>query len=383
MAQVRIADLPNTSNIDPASYVIIERPGIGEGTFKSTVEDLQKAITVTASVEQSDTVTTIHVKDINSETSAQIVTPTAEITDNGDGTCTITITDTHGTTSEHVVQTVVIDSEPTKGSNHMVTSGTIYNLEQMIEDRLSQVECKLDRAIMIEENNVLPEPFRVNGKVFETLDEAIEDAIENGGTVRLSSNASNKGVPVKENSKFTLDLNGYELQITGPGTGSPGTQTLGMQLLRGSEVTIKNGTLRFDDYRLKMGIQNYCNLTLDNVDVSGGSTILYVVSNNFGNVVFKNGTRITPSGNNIAFDAWYGMSVAYDAGVNVTIATEDVQINGPVEFGKANRASISDFEQHASITCPTTMNLDMRILTPPCEWVDNGDGTKTIRYHAS
>lgn len=173
--------------------------------------------------------------------------------------------------------------------------------------------------------------------------------------------------------------------MTGPGAGSKGTETNGLQFLKDSTILIKNGTLTFDDSRLKMGIQNYSNLTLDNVKVSGGDTITYVVSNNFGNVVFKNGTTITASGNNVAFDAWYGMNPQglYDDGVNVTVADDTVQINGKVEFGKQGRASFEDFAAHASITCPEDMDLNVSILNPPCAWTNNGDGTKTLRYQLS
>lgn len=198
------------------------------------------------------------------------------------------------------------------------------------------------------------------------------------------SDASNAGVAVAEGSEFVLDLNGYELLMVGPGAGSQGTQTNGLQLLKDSTVIIKNGYLDFQagtgERPLKMGIQNYSNLTLDNVKVSGGPTIQYVVSNNFGNVVFKNNTVITPTGDNVAFDVWYGMAPAYDDGVNVTVADSTVQINGKVEFGKHRRASAEGFAEHASLTCPVDMSLNVSVLTPPCQWADNGDGSKTFRY---
>ena len=134
-----------------------------------------------------------------------------------------------------------------------------------------------------------------------------------------------------------------------------------------------------------MGIQNYSNLTLDNVKISGGENITYVVSNNYGNVVFKNGTTITAAQSRVAFDAWYGMSQVYDdPGVAVTIADNSVQINGKVEFGKAKRASEDNFSQKASITCPEEMTLNVSILNPPCSWISNpGEGTKTLRYQPS
>lgn len=131
-----------------------------------------------------------------------------------------------------------------------------------------------------------------------------------------------------------------------------------------------------------MGIQNYSNLTLDNVKISGGQNITYVVSNNYGNTVFKNKTTITAAEGRVAFDAWYGMSAVYDdPGVFVTIADESVKINGKVEFGKHNRASADLFATNASITCPEGMELNVSILTPPCEWTsDASTGMKTLRY---
>ena len=197
------------------------------------------------------------------------------------------------------------------------------------------------------------------------------------------SDASNAGLAVSEGSEFVLDLNGHELDMTGPGAGSSGTETNGLQLLKDSTILIKNGTITFDDDRLKMGIQNYSNLTLDNVQISGGPTIQYVVSNNYGNVIFKNNTSITPSGNNVAFDCWYGLNSQglYDVpGVFVTVADDSVKINGKVEIGKQGRASYEDFAEHASITCPEGMELNVDILNPPCEWTANGDGSKTLRY---
>ena len=75
------------------------------------------------------------------------------------------------------------------------------------------------------------------------------------------------------------------------------------------------------------------------------------------------------------------MSAVYDAGVNVTIATKDVKIEGIAEFGKAGRASLINFHDHASITCPEEMELNVRILNPPCKWtIDEDTRMKTLRY---
>lgn len=158
-----------------------------------------------------------------------------------------------------------------------------------------------------------------------------------------------------------------------------------MQILKDSDVLIKNGTIILsDDPRLKMGIQNYSNLTLDNVKISGGPNITYVVSNNYGNTIFKNKTEIAAAEGRVAFDCWYGMFEVYDEpGVFVTIADDSVKINGKVEFGKKDRASGENFAAHASITCPEDMDLDVTLLNTPCQWTNNGDGSKTLRYQVS
>ena len=44
MDEIRIRDLPTIEEVDDTSYVIVEKPGYNEGTFKSTVETLQKSL---------------------------------------------------------------------------------------------------------------------------------------------------------------------------------------------------------------------------------------------------------------------------------------------------------------------------------------------------
>ena len=157
-----------------------------------------------------------------------------------------------------------------------------------------------------------------------------------------------------------------------------------MQLLKGSDISIKNGTIKFEDNQLKMGIQNYSNLTLNNVTLIGGPTIQYVLSNNYGNVMLQNNTTLIPSEGRVAFDAWYGMFDVYDEpGVFVTL-DNTVEVNGKVEFGKQARASWSNFASNASITVPADYDLAITpssaITDGTLEWIDNGDGTKSYRY---
>ena len=220
------------------------------------------------------------------------------------------------------------------------------------------------------------EPFSVNGVAYETLVEAFEN-LEDGSVIKLACNSDTCGISVAEGKNFTLDLNGYELSVQGPGTGSPGTETCGLRFLKDSNVTIKNGILSSHE-GIKMLIQNYSNLTLDNVILVGSDICLYLSSNNFGDTVYKNGTTFNVVGaNNVAFDAYYGLLPEYDDGVHVTVADSTVIVNGPVEFGKSNRASEEHFEERTSLTVPADMNLVVKNMPEGFDWVVDGN-TKHI-----
>lgn len=138
--RVRIADLPTSHIIDPDSYLIVERPGEGEGTYKCRLGDIQGITSVEADVKQVDEVTTIRIKDNRGETSATIITPTAKIIENSDNTYTIIITDAHGTTETTAVSSIVFDTKPAEGSENAVTSGGLWDIVQSQDQRFSQIE---------------------------------------------------------------------------------------------------------------------------------------------------------------------------------------------------------------------------------------------------
>lgn len=136
---------------------------------------------------------------------------------------------------------------------------------------------------------------------FNSLSDAIE-AVSSGGTVTLLKTASGNGVKVDEGKNFTLDLGTFTYTIDGTTVGSTGTETNGFQLLKDSTITIKNGTIRSD--KALILIQNYSNLTLENVNLVGGKSTQYTLSNNNGNTVIGNGTTITAGQTSpqVAFD---------------------------------------------------------------------------------
>ena len=158
---------------------------------------------------------------------------------------------------------------------------------------------------------------------FETLAAAVAKA-EAGETVKLLRDATGAGVVIDKS--ITIDFNG-KTYTANAGVGSTGTETLALQILKGNNVTLKNGTLKSEGENIKMLINNYANLTVDNMKlVDATDAIQYVLSNNSGNVVIKNNSEITANGA-IAFDACKYANYALPT---VTVE-EGVVVTGNVE----------------------------------------------------
>lgn len=173
---------------------------------------------------------------------------------------------------------------------------------------------------------------QIGDTYYLTLAEAVEAAKDND-TIELLKTTEGGGVQVKGDGRhITIDLNGFTYTVVNPTVGSTGTETNGFQLLKGTDVTFKNGTIKPGTSAAKILIQNYCNLTLDNVTIDcSGSNCEYVSSNNCGNVVIKDSRIIAAEGQR-AFDLYYWPSNGYAEGVSVTVEG-DSEISGIIEYG--------------------------------------------------
>lgn len=157
----------------------------------------------------------------------------------------------------------------------------------------------------------------VGGDTYPTLKDAV-NAVGDGGTIQLLANEKNaEGISVPSGKNFTIDFNNHIYTLTEPGAGSLNTETNGFQLLKDSTITFKNGILNISESNknavvsdkskpIKRIIQNYSNLTLENMTIEaknqyGGED--YVLSFNNGEVHFKGNTNVITSSNNIiSFD---------------------------------------------------------------------------------
>ena len=189
---------------------------------------------------------------------------------------------------------------------------------------------------------------QIGETTYETLAEAF-DAAKDGDTITLLTDCSGNGIQVPENrfnSKgLTVDFAGHTYTVGGVLVGSATTGTNAFQLLKDNKITFKNGTIAGVAENTKPAedtpnwhgapaivIQNYCDLTLTGMTVSGGDETVYTMSNNCGNVVIENTTI-----NAGKAKGYTSPAVAFDVcryssypSVTVTVKGNSV-INGDVE----------------------------------------------------
>ena len=267
-----------------------------------------------------------------------------------------------------------------------------------------------------------PTAMIVGGECYTALADAVA-AAKDGDTITLLKNTNGNGIQVAT-GKFatrglTVDFNGHSYTVGGVLVGSSGTGTNAFQLLQGNKITFKNGSIIGVSEGTKpaedtpdwhgapaMMIQNYCDLTLDNMIVTGGDEMVYTMSNNNGVVVINN-TAINAGGAKGYRYGPYAFDVCnYDnyPSVEVTVTGNSV-INGDVEIargsttkaanntlilgdctvngnilksdgtlnfagnvtlnGDVNVTDMTDaFANRTTVTGKTTLNLNGKIITP-------------------
>ena len=181
----------------------------------------------------------------------------------------------------------------------------------------------------------------VNGKGYNTLRDAVNAVTTpEPATITLLKDTAGAGVVVDGTVQrnLTFDLGGHTYTITS-GVGSAGTETNGFQLIKNNNITFKNGTIAADPaegQQVKILIQNYSNLTLENVTLDGtGMTKYndrnYTLSNNNGVIMLNSGTKIIPrTADDIAMDVCWAKY--YQDGARVTV-NEGAIVEGNVELG--------------------------------------------------
>ena len=216
------------------------------------------------------------------------------------------------------------------------------------------LEWKTTKPLTLKTTEEVAQLTTTKGMVkFATLQEAIAEA-KDGDIVKLLKSCSGNGIQIKTENfatkGLTVDFGGCTYTVGGVLVGSPGTGSNAFQLLEGGKVTFQNGTIAGVTEGTKPAedtpnwhgapaivIQNYCDLTLKDMTVSGGDETVYTVSNNHGNVVIEDSTinagkakgYTSPA---VAFDV-----CGYDTydGVSVTVKGSST-INGDIEVSRSS-----------------------------------------------
>lgn len=195
---------------------------------------------------------------------------------------------------------------------------------------------------------------KVNNKEYVSLGKAITASINeaSGGseniTVTLMKDATAGGMGIFNGKKpdnlkvnLTIDLANHTYTLTDPAVGSPGTESQGFHFEKGNTVTVKDGTVNVasNSKRTIMMFQNYCNLTLENLNLNGGAVTQYIISSNYGDMNLKNvsigGAFKSTNGEKLmALDVmhWENVDSYKDKAPTVTI-TNDLshEINGVLD----------------------------------------------------
>ncbi len=223
------------------------------------------------------------------------------------------------------------------GSNSDLSVGTTENI---INGESNNLIITLPEGAEAPTTNGVAE---VNGVMYATLKAAIEN-VTDGATITLQKDIINaEGMAVASEKNFTVDFAGHTYTLNKPGAGSTGTETSGFQLLKNSTITFKNGTINIsednltrhpDGRNIKRIIQNYAELTLEDMTIDGTNQYggaSYIMSFNNQPVRIIGNTNVIAAKGKVAFDV-DGYWGSYDR-CQVTIDTTGT-IVGNIEVGQ-------------------------------------------------
>ena len=181
---------------------------------------------------------------------------------------------------------------------------------------------------------------KIGDTYYATLSDAINSITDGTNTTIevLSDDLNASGIIVPSGRNITIDFGGHTYIVSHDYAGSSRTKTQAFQLLKDSNIVMKNGTVKITGADGKMIIQNYSNLTLTDMVINGGdnNNVLYALSNNNGEVLINGSTSISATEENVAFDV-YG-SGSY-AGAHVVVDTTGTII-GTIELDGQDKSTL-------------------------------------------
>lgn len=166
---------------------------------------------------------------------------------------------------------------------------------------------------------------------YKTLKEAVAAAGSGDNITVIADETNADGIVVPSGSEFTIDFGGHTYNVTQNFAGSANSKNQAFQLLRDSDITMKNGTITRGAPGVLVLIQNYADLTLENMELNAQDSFnsnCEALGVNNGNVTIKGKTELLAKETALAFDIYYWPSGTYTDGATVTF---DKTFSGKVE----------------------------------------------------
>lgn len=186
---------------------------------------------------------------------------------------------------------------------------------------------------------------KTDSEYYATLAEAVQAVVSSErktGTVTLLKDAAGGGIGLFNgkdavNVNLTIDFGGFTYTCDDPAVGSVGTESQGFHLEKDNTVTLKNGTIKVspDSKKTIMLIQNYCDLTLENLNLYGSDATQYMISSKYGDTVLKNVNMDGTNKKLVAIDLmhWLGTEYADQAPTMQIQNDADNTIKGSIDVG--------------------------------------------------
>ena len=193
---------------------------------------------------------------------------------------------------------------------------------------------------------------QIGEETYASLGDAIKAVPLYGEIMILRDVDDAVGITVNGGKNFTVDFNGKVYTVGKPGAGSQGTESQAFQLLQGSTIVFKDGTIRCDENNKSAGasekpilmiINNYANLTLQEMTIDGENIAhqksqegtdynSYLVSTNNGKTTIS-GSTITALSTDVAFDSCYYFE-RYETAPTVVVTNSEITGDAEADAGK-------------------------------------------------
>ena len=175
---------------------------------------------------------------------------------------------------------------------------------------------------------------KIGETTYPTLVAAIAEA-QSGDVITLLSDASGDGIEIPSNKNLTIDFDTHTYDVKQNLVGSETTKTNAYRFLENSNVTLKNGTIKATASNTFILVQNYSNLTLEDMTLNfkkyPRSRLAYTLSCNKGNTLIKGNTQIiAPTPQPLSSAKGYAINVYNNATYDSVSLTIDDSMTGTV-----------------------------------------------------